>query len=363
MSVYKDKERNTYYFITRINGKQVKRRGFKTKKEALLAEAQLEEEGNVEEIISFEFIADEYLKWYKTRRKESSYKKLNSVISVHLKPYFKKKALHTIRQRDVIKFHDYLIESKLSAATAKKIHQILSALFNFAIKNEYTKDNPARVVGNIEMSDNKRMDYWTLDEFKSFIKHVDNIVYHTLFMTLYYSGMRTGELVSLTWSDIDFNNNTINVNKTLAGTKITTTKTESSTRIITMPNHIMQLLGKLKLHQATKYGFEPKMNYCVFGKFTHYMSKTALGNNYEKYVKLSDVKRIRLHDFRHSHASYLINKGVIISVVAARLGHANVSMTLDTYSHLYPSTEREAVAHMEDDFKPARIIEFKQKTE
>ena len=362
MSVYEDKN-GSWYFITRIDGKQVKRRGFKTKKQALLAEARFEEEGNAEPIISFEFVADEYLKWYKTRRKESSYKKLNSVMKVHLKPYFKKKPLTSIRQRDIVKFHDHLIEMKLGAATAKKIHQILSALFNFAIKNEYTKENPARIVGNIEMKENKHMNYWTLDEFKAFIKNVDNIVYHTLFMTLYYSGMRTGEILGLTWSDIDFDNRTINVNKSVSGTKITTTKTESSTRIITMPKHVMHLLGKLRLYQATKYGFEPKMNYVVFGKFTSNISATALGVNYDKYIELSDVKRIRLHDFRHSHASYLINKGVIISVVAARLGHANVSMTLDTYSHLYPSTERDAVAHMEDDFKPAQVIEFKQKTE
>lgn len=300
---------------------------------------------------------DECLKWV------GQYDEIFESIRTHLKPYFKKKTLHMIRQRDIIKFHDHLIEVKLSAVTAKKTHQILSAIFNFAIKNEYTKDNPARIVGNIELKETKHMNYWTLDEFKAFIKHVDDIVYNTLFMTLYYSGMRTGEILALTWSDIDFDNKTINVNKSVAGTKITTTKTESSTRIITMPNHIMTLLGKLKLHQASKYGLEPKMNYTVFGKFTKYMSKTALVTNYEKYINLSDVKRIRLHDFRHSHASYLINKGVIISVVAVRLGHANVSMTLDTYSHLYPSTEREAVAHMEDDFKPAQIIEFKQKTE
>lgn len=367
MTVYEDNN-GTWYFITRIeqvdgSKKQIKRRGFKTQKQALLAEAHLEEEGVIENVVTFEFITDEYMSWYKTRRKATSYRKIESVIRVHLKPYFKKTPIKNIRQRDIIKFHDYLIDSKLSAAYVKKIHQILSALFNFAIKNEYTKDNPARVVGNLEMKENKHMEYWTLEEFKSFIKHVDDNIYYALFMTLYYSGMRKGELLALTWGDVDFNNHTINISKTTLDGNVTSTKTTASNRIITMPNHTLNLLAKLKLDQAVRYKIEPKMSYVVFGKITDSISRSALASKYEKYVKLSGVKRIRLHDFRHSHASYLINKGIIISVVAARLGHADVSITLNTYSHLYPSTERDAVLQMEDDFKPAQVIEFKKKTE
>lgn len=366
MAVYKDKERDTWYFITRIKKsdgtwKQVKRRGFKSEKAALLAEARLEEEGIAEEKITFRSVANEYLEWYKKRRKESSYNKIRSIIEVHLIPYFNNKEITTISKRDVIKFHDKLIDSKMAASHAKKIHTTLSAIFNFAIKYEYCKENPAQLVGNLDLKEEKHMDYWTLDEFKAFIKVVDDDLYYAFFMTLYYSGMRKGEALALTWADIDFDNQLINVDKTDYNRKVTTTKTEASRRKILMPKFIMDLLKKLKLKQAVHYGYEPKMTYRVFGEFHDSISTTTLDRRFEKYVKLAGVKKIRIHDFRHSHASYLINKGAIISMIASRLGHSDVATTLNIYSHLYPTTEKEAVLQMEDDFKPAKIIEFKSK--
>ena len=149
MTVYKDEERGTWYFITRIeqtdgSKKQVKRRGFKTEKAALLAEAKLEVEGVAEEIVTFEFIAKEYLRWYEKRRKESSYTKISSIINVHLVPHFGRRELRNIKQRDIIKYQDKLIDSKMAASHAKKIHTTLSAVFNFAIKMNTRKKTRRR---------------------------------------------------------------------------------------------------------------------------------------------------------------------------------------------------------------------------
>lgn len=360
MAVYRDEERGTWYFVTRIEQpdgtkKQVKRRGFKTEKAALLAEAKLEDEGIADEIVTFEFIAKEYLRWYQKRRKESSYIKISSIVNVHLIPHFKNKELRTIKQRDIIKFQDKLIENKFAPSHIKKIHTTLSAIFRFAIKNEYTKENPASIVGNVDLKEDKRVNYWTLEEFKSFIQVVDDPLYYALFMTLYYSGMRKGELLALTWGDVDFENNMINIDKTEYNRKVTSTKTTSSTRKILMPKHVMRLLQQLKLEK------NPKMSHVVFGEFYDSISTSTIDRRFEKYVAESGVKKIRIHDFRHSHASYLINRGIIVSVVAARLGHSDVATTLNTYSHLFPTTEKEAVLQMEDDFKSAQIIQFQAK--
>ncbi|OEC03481.1 integrase [Lysinibacillus sphaericus] len=359
MTVYKDEARDTWYFITRIeqpdgSKKQVKRRGFKTEKAALLAEAKLEAEDIVEEVVTFEFVANKYMEWYKKRRKVSSYKKIESVVRVHLIPYFKRKQIKNIRARDVVDFQDTLIGEK-SPAHIKKIHSILSAIFNYAKRQEYVRDNPATIAGNVDLEERKHINFWTLEEFKAFIKCVDDDLYYALFMTLYYSGMRKGELLALTWADLDFESNVINIDKNNYYGQITTTKTTSSTRKILMPKNVMNLLKAIKLEKS------PKMSYVVFGEIKDSISVTALSVRFEKYVNLSGVKKIRIHDFRHSHASYLINKGTIVSVVAKRLGHSNVATTLNTYSHLYPSTEQEAVIQMENDFKPAQVIEFKQK--
>lgn len=364
MAVYEDKN-GTWYFITRIEQsdgtkKQVKRRGFKTQKQALLAEARFEIEGITEGTVTFDFIANDYLEWYKKRRKLSSYTKIKSIVEIHLKTHFGKKELQSITKRDIIKFQDKLIDSKMAASHAKKIHTTLSAIFRYAIKNEFAKENPAAIVGNVDMKVDKHVNYWTLEEFKAFIRQVDDNMYYALFMTLYYSGMRKGELLALTWGDIDFENNIINVDKTEYNRQVTTTKTESSRRKILMPKFVMNLLSKLKLSKAAEYKTEMKLSYIVFGDIHQSISTSTLDRKYEKYITLSGVKRIRLHDFRHSHASYLINNGTIISVIAARLGHSDVATTLNTYSHLYPTTEKEAVLNMENDFKPAQVIEFKQ---
>lgn len=363
MAVYKDKKTNNYYFIVRVktkNGqtKQIKRRGFNSSREAKLAEAQFlidwENEEITEETITFKEVAEEYLNWYKRRRKESSYIKISSIVNTHLIPRFKSKRLESIRNRDVTKFQDDLISSKMAVSHIKKIHTTLSAIFRYAMKQEYTKVNPAAAVGNVDLDDESKMNYWTLEEFQQFINVVDDELYHALFMTLYYSGMRKGELLALTWNDINFDENTISINKTSYNRKITTTKTKGSTRTIEMPRHTMRLLSRLKA-SLTHY----KPDYVVFGEFYDHIPTTTLDRNFDKYVKKANVKKIRLHDFRHSHASYLINKGAIINVVSHRLGHSNTSTTLDTYSHLYPSTEKEVVSLMEDDFKPAKIIKFR----
>lgn len=363
MPVYKDKKRGTYYFITRIptkNGtKQVKRRGFETERAAKLAEAKLQieaEEGLFEEENpTFEYVADQYLEWYKRRRKASSYRKIESIVRVNLKPAFGNKRINNIRNRDVRRFQDELIDEEYSAHHIKKVHQTLSAVFNFAIKEEYTKNNPAREVGNVEMEENRHIDYWTLEEFREFISVVDDFEYKTLFMTLYYSGMRKGELCALTWADIDFNNNTINIDKTAYNTEVTTPKTPSSIRKLTMPRFVVGMLKKLKMIKEP----HQKSSYFVFGEIHKHLPATTLDRNYQKYLDKSNVKKIRLHDFRHSHASYLINKGAIPAVVAKRLGHKDVATTLNIYSHLYPSTEQEIIDQMEDDFKLADVVELK----
>lgn len=363
MPIYEDEERGTFYFITRVpkqggGTRQVKRRGFETRGEARIAEAKAitdAEEGLIdEENPTFKFVADEYMEWYERRRKKSSYRKLRNIMDVHLIPEFGKKKINNIRNRDITRFQNKLID-KLAIATAKRIHAALSAVFNYAIKQEYSRSNPARVVGNIDMEENKRVDYWILEEFKQFMAHVDDQLLYTFFMTLYYSGMRKGEALALTWKDIDFEENEINIDKTVYSRNVTSPKNSSSVRIIGMPKHVMNLLAELKLKN------KPKLNYVVFGKFKDHISEATIDRRFREYVEKSKVQKIRIHDFRHSHASYLINMGTIPSLVAKRLGHGDVGTTLNTYSHLYPTTEKETVSQMEDDFKPAQILDFKSK--
>ncbi|HDT6577495.1 site-specific integrase [Bacillus cereus group sp. BfR-BA-01489] len=351
MVVYKDKERGTYFFVVRVRQfdgtqKQVKRRGFKTKKEAREAEAKMLVEKETNSSLTFAQVADSYFDWYCQRRKQSSITTVKNTIYLHLITEFGRMKIDRITAKQIMNYQNKIIHT-YSADSLKRIHTVLSAIFNFAIKFYGLTGNPARIAGNFEVESNKRMNFWQFEEFKQFIEVVDDPMYKAFFSTLYYSGARKGELLALTWNDINFDEKSININKTEYNRQITKPKTKSSNRIVMLSSHVMNLLITLK--NASMKKSPVKTDYVVFGEFYNSIATTTLDKRYLKYINLSGVKKILLHEFRHSHASYLINKGVTPLVVAQRLGHSNVATTLNTYSHLYPSKQAEVVAFMEND--------------
>ena len=359
MAIYKDKKRGTYYvsvYVELNNGerKRIMKRGFRTQAEAKTAEAEIILNATIEDPDNplFTDVVNEYINWYEKRRKSSSLHRLKKETRLYINPYFKDKHIQDIKKRDIMKFHDFLLD-KLSITTSKNVHGYLSAIFNHAVQMEYLTVNVARDVGNIQASENRKFEYYTLEEFRKFLELVDNFKYKTLFMCLFYSGARIGELLALQWKDTDFNTNDIDINKTAYRGKTTTPKTESSIRKVKMPNHTMNLLRQLKLQT------NPKDDYFIFGEFYDPLSHNAVSDYYHN-LFTDDVKlrKIRIHDFRHSHASYLINSGYDIQIVSKRLGHKKISTTYDIYSHLYPNKEDEAVAMMEDDFKAADVIKL-----
>ncbi|MHA6486725.1 site-specific integrase [Bacillus cabrialesii] len=152
---------------------------------------------------------------------------------------------------------------------------------------------------------------------------IDDPMYRALFSTLYFSGARKGELLALIWANVDFENNHIDINKT------------EYNREITKPKQVMEQLIGIKKSAEKIAPVKPE--YRVFGSFYDSIATSTIDRRYEKYLKLSGVKRILIHEFRHSHASYLIHKRCNPLVIAQRLGHKNLAETLNTYSHLYPS--------------------------
>jgi len=351
MVVYKDKERGTYFFVVRVRQfdgtqKQVKRRGFKTKKEAREAEAKMLVEKETNSSLTFAQVADSYFDWYCQRRKQSSIVTIKAILWNHLIREFGKSKIHNITARHIMNYQNKIIH-QYSAVYLKKIHTVLSSIFNFAIKFHGLTSNPARIAGNFEKEVHKRMNFWEFEEFKQFINTVDELLYQAFFTTLYYSGARKGELLALTWDDINFEEKTININKTQYNKQITKPKTKASNRIIMLPTLVINLLKKLKEHATL--GTLVKNDYIVFGEYYNSIATATLHRRYTDYIIVSGVKKILLHEFRHSHASYLINKGINPLVVAQRLGHSNVSTTLNTYSHLYPSKQVEVIEHMEAD--------------
>lgn len=174
----------------------------------------------------------------------------------------------------------------------------------------------------------------------TFINVVDDIMWKTLFTTLYFTGLRIGELTALTDDDISFVTGKLTVNKSLtrktseAAYKIGQTKNTQSNRIIALPGVLIKQLEK---YYAWKKSNTIESTFLFGGNQP--ISEQTRGRRLETYCKNAGVKKIRTHDFRHSHASYLISLGTDILLISNRLGHGSVKETLDTYGHLYPSSE------------------------
>lgn len=358
MATYYDKKRNTYYYSTYVKlstgeNKRFLKRGFKTRNEAKKAEIDFLYNFDVEdeESISFGKLTEMYLSWYEKRRKKSSYDRVESMLRMHILPLFEHKKIKDIKKRDIAILQDQLL-TDLSVSTAKLSHRTLSAVFNYAIRLDYIKTNVAREVGNIDVKSDKRIEFYTLDEFKTFINVVDDLMYRTFFMMLFYGGFRRGELMALTWNDIYFKLKVIDIHKTANNYVVTSPKNETSNRKIQLPQHTIDLLSELKKE------VKPKNDYVVFGEFYDHLPQTTINRRYDEYINKTKLDKIRIHDFRHSHASYLINLGIDITIISKRLGHAKTSTTHDIYGHLYPNAEDAAIAKMENDFKPAQIIKI-----
>lgn len=166
------------------------------------------------------------------------------------------------------------------------------------------------------------------------------------FMTLYYTGMRIGEMMALTLADVDFKHCTIKINKTLhrrnKNDVITPPKTPKSNRSVSIPPF---LADYLRAYTNQIYKLQP--NDRIF-PFTRGKLRYDMKIGCEK----SGVKQIRLHDLRHSHVAYLIEIGIEnIFLISERLGHDSVQTTLNTYGHLYPDKQNVISTKMQKQYQ------------
>lgn len=202
------------------------------------------------------------------------------------------------------------------------------------------------------------MKFYTPEEFRKYIDIANKIAiekeeneknlyewnFYVFFNIAFYTGLRKGEIHALRWSDID--RNYLNVKRSIAQ-KIhnrdveTPPKNRSSIRIIQIPLPLIKILNEHKERQSKLVNFSEDNR--ILGEERCVRDMTIQNRN-KQYSALAGVKHIRIHDFRHSHASLLANMGINIQEIARRLGHAKVEMTWNTYSHLYPREEEKAIA-------------------
>lgn len=223
----------------------------------------------------------------------------------------------------------------VSPTYLKTIHAQLSSIFNHAIRYYDLNMNPAKKAGTMGMEEAKEMLFWTKEEYMKFAEEMmDKPLSYYAFEMLYWCGIREGELLALTPADFNFEDQTVVINKSYQRLKgrdvITTPKTKRSNRIVKMPQFLSdEMQDCLNLY----YSLKPDDR--LFQVTKHYLS-----HEMNRGCRASGVKRIRIHDLRHSHVSLLIDMGFTALAISDRVGHESEKITY-RYAHLFPSKQAE----------------------
>lgn len=300
--------------------------------------------------IKFEQAVNEYLHISKLKLKPNSYRSMENRIKNNILPYFQKKYIHKIDKREYIKWQLEIDKKDYSIRYKKNLHVCFVSFLNYCIKYYDLKVNVAQQVGNFKSSNYEVVgDIWEFDEFNKFISCVDDKVYNTFFKLLFYTGVRLGEALALTYEDIDIINNTIRINKNMTRFVnekgehiIVPPKTKKSIREIGIDNVMKNELLELNKYYSKNYDICNNKFYIFGGNKP--LAPTTIERKKNKYCDLANVKRIKIHEFRHSHACLLFMNNVPISEISQRLGHSSISMTTDIYLRFLPRQEKRVLA-------------------
>ena len=351
MKAEKDKKTGKWliqYRYTDWQGKRRKstKRGFATKREAeeWLRNFLITQKADFD--MKFENFWKMYYADMETRLREHTMRTKKYIVELKILPYFGNKRVNDITAADIRQWQNELIKIGYSPTYLKTINNQLSAIFNYAVRYYDLKSNPCAKAGSMGKSKAEEMDFWTGEEFRRFIDSVMNKrLSYMAFMTLYWTGMRLGELLALNPKDVDLEKRTISITKSYQrlGKKdvITPPKTPKSKRVITIPEF---LAADIKDYMDSLYDLQE--NDRLFP-----ITKYYLEHEMQRGIKESGVKRIRVHDLRHSHASMLIEPGFSPLEIANRLGHEKVETTLNTYAHLYPNKQTKLAERLDSEYR------------
>lgn len=346
----------TYLGIDPITGKERRttRRGFKTIKEAKQAERNLlldvEENGlpsNQSDGFqdpTFEKLASLWLENYKTTVKPSTFENVRAKVEKMTEEHFKEMKLKKIT---VAYCQRVVIELSKSYVLYNHYLSVINRIFKYAVLMDIIKSNPFdKVIKPKSRQTQRKGNFLTKEELKEFLKLAQNTTLSYFFPLVHlmaYTGLRQGEVLALKWSDIDFENKKITVNKTAARIKekqtLQTPKTKNSKRVISIDPVTLSILKSWKKDQIKIYfkngkHFEGDENFI----FTNQRGEWVHIHNFIRYFKRfiagHKLKTITPHGLRHTHASLLFSAGVEPKNISDRLGHSTVQITLDLYTHI-----------------------------
>jgi len=305
---------------------------------------------------TFKEYAERFMKTYSAmNHKPSTRAGYESVLKVHLYPVFGRVPLDKITKKDVKDFLTKKMQEGLRLNTVRNIKRYLSSIFSEAVDDEIITDNPALKAGKVlkkNRGEAEKVDSFTWDEktiFEDTIrKHYPR--YYPLFLTALRTGMRIGEVLALKPGDLDFNGGFIEVNRSFAKGVLTTPKTGKTRRV----DMSKQLAEVLRAHlterkkEALKKGWGEPPEWLFYNEEGSPVDLDNLRKRvFYKALEKAGLRKIRIHDLRHTYATLRIQAGHNILDVSNQLGHHSPKMTLDIYSHWMPGTHKSQVDELD----------------
>jgi putative integrase len=337
---YKKKNGDIAYgftvYIGKENGKSkyARKRGFETKGKARAALLQLQNDLENEEEIKKETtvkeISEKWLEEYSETVQDSTYIKTSRNFKNHIYPALGDRKIGSITP---LQMQEQVNEWSRKLVYGRKLKGLMNNVFKYAIRHGYIDSNPVdSVVATTRKKVDSKSDFYNKDELKTFMKLVaktNDLEKLVLFRLLAFTGARRGEILALEWKD--WNDNTLDINKAItrgfAGEEIGATKTVSSKRLISLDQTTQDILKEWKeKNLGTRYIFENE-----FGK----PIPTSLPRKWLLSVlKDSKLRPIKIHGFRHTHASLCFDAGMTLKQVQYRLGHTDLKTTMNVYTHI-----------------------------
>lgn len=347
--------------------KQITRRGFDTRREAEIAAGEISseiEKGTYieEKDILFKDFINDYLDLIaKPSVKPSTFAGYTKVVEKRLVKKFGHLKLTNFNPVTISKYYRELLDEGLTEEYIQYIHSILKSAFNAAIDWKYIKNN---FMDNVKAPKRhkKEVKTWSIDECNVFLDRMREQKDHIfiLYYLAIYTGMRRGELLGLKWQDLDFDNKRIFIKHSLyyiagQGLVLQTPKTVSGKRNISITEDVIEELKTYRIkkqEQLLKVGMKLTDEHFVVSAFGgEPVNPNTIHKQFLYDIKLAGVKRIRFHDLRHTHATIMLQIGESSKVVSERLGHANVAITLDKYSHVTPNLQTQSAEHFANALK------------
>ena len=280
----------------------------------------LKQQSNIN--MSFASFLDEYKENMYSDLRDSTIATKTHMIELHILPYFKDKSISSITALDIKRWQKEIKKKNYSDTYLWSINTQLNAIFNHAMKFYKLSYNPCKGAGFMGKSKSGNMGIWSQDEMEQFLEAVKDkpVIYYAFFL-MYWTGLRVGELLALNINDIDMESGVLSVTKSLNRVKsediISEPKTESSIREIPLPEFVVE-----KMREYINMLFGRSGCDRLFA-----VTKSHLEKEIKRGAEVAGLKKIRVHDLRHSHASLLISQGVDIATISSRLGHEKSSTT------------------------------------